>query len=287
MMRTTIGLLGLLACKNEQGLKERAFENIAVTTGDFDEVEASLTRMDIAHTDYEGFINRAVYDPEVNPDGYALKSEQLFAAVNAGVPEIDTYDAVFVNSGTRGLGAYVYNGTEADDSLVTDAASLENIKNYVENGGTLVVSDWAYDLIETLWPDQVDFARDDLTLDDAQCGTSDSVVADVVDDSLVEALGGNQTLEVSYDYSYWTVIDAMAADVTVHLKGDITYHVSGAEGDAAMEDAPLLISFSAGGGQVLFSTFHWRTQRDDVADAILLDLIEGLKTGPSAAEGSI
>ena len=280
-------LMGLAACKNEQGLKERAFENIAVTTGDFDEVEASLTRMDIAHTVYEGFISRAVYDPEVNPDGNALKSEELFTGLVEDVPEIDGYDAVFVNSGTRGLGAYVYNGTDPDDSLVTDAAALENLQNYVENGGTLVVSDWAYDLIEAVWPDEVEWVRDDTVLDDAQRGTSDGVVADVRTDALKEALADNSTLELSYDYTYWTVIEGIAADVTVYLSGDVTYYASGAEGELSLDDSPLLIGFQAGGGHVLYSTFHWRAQRDGVSDAILLALIDGLKTGPSAAEGSI
>lgn len=276
-----------MGCKNEQGLRERAFKNIAVVTGDFDEVEATLTRLDIAHTPYEGFISRAVYDPEINPTGNALKSEALFTAETSGVPEIETYDAVFLNSGTRGLGAYVYNGTDPDDALVTDQTALENVRNYVENGGTLVASDWSYDLLEALWPDEVDFARDDLVLDDAQRGTSADVVADVLDTALVEALDGNQTLELSYDYTYWTVIDAMAADVTVYLSGDITYRASGAEGEVSKEDAPLLIGFNAGGGQVLFSTFHWRAQRNAVSEGILLALIEGLKTGPNAAEGSI
>ena len=277
----------LSACNNEQGLRERAFKNIAVATGDFDEVEATLTRLDIAHTNYEGFIARAVYDPEINPDGNALKTEALFTAESEGVPEIEIYDAVFVNSGTRGLGAFVYNGTEADDGLVTDQTALTHVRDYVENGGTLVVSDWSYDLIEALWPDELDFVRDDLVLDDAQRGTSSSVVADVLDTTLAEALDGNQTLELGYDYTYWSVIDTVAPDVTVYLSGDITYRASGAEGEVAKEDAPLLVGFTAGGGQVLFSTFHWRAQRNAVSEGILLTLIEGLKTGPNAAEGSI
>ena len=32
------------------------------------------------------------------------------------MPTINTYDAVFINSGTRGLGEYVYNGVDSDSA---------------------------------------------------------------------------------------------------------------------------------------------------------------------------
>ena len=61
LLTACLAASALPACNNEQGLRERAFKNIAVATGDFDEVEATLTRLDIAHTNYEGFIARTVY----------------------------------------------------------------------------------------------------------------------------------------------------------------------------------------------------------------------------------
>jgi len=268
-------------CKNEQELKELNFENIAAVTGDFDQVEETLTRLDIATTAYEGYIDRAVYDPSIQPEANSLKSEQLFEdSDDSNVPEISRYEAVFVDSGTRGFGAWVYNGTDADDSLVTNPTVIAHVQDYVTNGGTLIVSDWAYDLVEACWPDAIEFAGEDTELDDAQRGTSDEVTADVLDLDLQDALSGNTTLAVQYDYSYWTAIESVGPETEVYLSGDVTYHKSGAEGDVALLDSPLLVGFQSEGGQVLFSTFHWRAQRSEVSQDILLGLIDGLSAGP-------
>ncbi len=273
-------VLGASGCRNEQTLRELRFEAIAAVTGDFDQVESSLTNLDIAHTPYEGYIDRAVYDPEVQPDAISLKAEQLFQSEDsAGVSEISRYDAVFVNSGVRGLGAYVYNGTETDDSLVTDPTTLEHVRAYVENGGTLVVSDWAYDLVEAIWPDAIEFAGDDAVLDDAQRGTSDSVVATVDTKAIQEQISGNEAVELGFDYTYWTVMESAGPEVTVHMRGDVIYRASASAGDQTLTDVPLLVSFESEGGQVVYSSFHWRAQVGEVAEGTLLGLLEGLNPG--------
>lgn len=273
-------LLWASGCKNEQNLAELHFEAIAAVTGDFDEVEATLTRLDIGNTKYEGYIDRAVYDTEVRPEAISLKAERLFQYEEDGIAEIDRYDAVFVNSGARGFGAWVYNSTAPDNSLVTDAATLEHVRAYVDNGGTLVVSDWAYDLVEAIWPDAIDFARDDAVLDDAQCGTSEAVTATVINADIQQQLLDNPTVELAYDYSYWTVVASVADDVDVHLVGDLSYRESGAVGDVELTGAPLLVSFQTeGGGLVVYSTFHWRAQRAEVTEGVLLALLDGLRPG--------
>ena len=279
-------LLSLLGCKNDQGLRELKFEEIAVATGDFDQVEAALARMDIGYTPYEGYIDRAVYDPEINPAVMSLKSEQLFTGQVDNAAEIGLYDAVFVDSGTRGFGAYVYNGVEADDSLVTNATALEHVQKYVEAGGTLVVSDWAYELIQTLWPSQITFAGDGATLDDAQRGLSNQVIASVLSTAAEEKLDGNTTVDLSFDYSYWTVMTDVGPDVTVYLAGDVDYRASDEEGTAQLVGVPLMVSFEVDGGQVLYTSFHWRAQRAEVTDGLLQAALEGLNPGSANETGT-
>lgn len=279
-------LLSLLGCKNDQGLRELKFEEIAVATGDFDQVEAALARMDIGYTPYEGYIDRAVYDPEINPAVMSLKSEQLFTGQVDNAAEIGLYDAVFVDSGTRGFGAYVYNGVEADDSLVTNATALEHVQKYVEAGGTLVVSDWAYELIQTLWPSQITFAGDGATLDDAQRGLSNQVIASVLSTAAEEKLDGNTTVDLSFDYSYWTVMTDVGPDVTVYLTGDVDYRASDEEGTAQLVGVPLMVSFEVDGGQVLYTSFHWRAQRAEVTDGLLQAALEGLNPGSASETGT-
>lgn len=277
-----LAALVLIGCKNDQGFSEVEFDGIAVVTGDFDYVEETLVRLDIGYTPYEGFISAAVYDPEVKPEGFSLKAEQLFLGEVEGTKEIRLYDAVFVNSGTRGLGAYVYNGVETDDSLVADPAVLANVVEYVEKGGTLVVSDWAYDLVEAAWPDKIDFVRDDLVLDDAQAGTSEQVTATVLDEEIKQELGELDHVELQYDFAHWAAIESVASDVSVLLEGDIVYRVSDSAGDGELAGVPLLVSFEAGKGMVLYSTFHWRAQTGAVAEALVLGALEGLQPGTAS-----
>ena len=272
-------LLCAAGCKNDQGFVELRLENIAVSMGDFDATEDVLTRLDVAHTPYEGFISQAVYDPEIDPDLVSLKVEDLLSRVTDNTPELELYDALFVNSGTRGLGEYVYNGVDPDDGIVSDADMLARVQTFVEDGGALIVSDWGYDLVEALWPDAIDFAHEDTELDAAQTGTSRTGVAAITDETLALELADATAVELQFDYSYWAVVEDVGPDTKVWMTGDVEYRVSDAEGYGTLEGVPLLVSFEAGRGEVVFSSFHWRAQRDEVADTMLQTLLPGMRLG--------
>ena len=202
-MHTSFALLALGACNNDQGFAEMRFDEIAVVTGDFDEVEDFLTRNAIGHTLFEGYIVQSVYDEDANPASIALKAEQLFTASNEnGQAQIHDYDAVIINSGARGFGAWVYNGVDADDGILADSVAMDNFTTYMGRGGVLVASDWAYDLVELAWPSSVEFFGEAEGLDAAQVGSDGVIVARVTDEGLVDALGTDQ-LQLTFDYSHW------------------------------------------------------------------------------------
>jgi hypothetical protein len=267
-------------CKNENGLAELRLDRVAVATGDFDYMEEVLYRLEIAHDPFEGFISQPVYDAELDGASIASKTEELFTGLNDdGEPLMYDYDAVLLNSGTRGFGAYVYNGVETDDSLVDNADAMADLGAVIERGRTLVVSDWAYESIEAAWPDRISFLNEADGHDAAQRGLSEAVTATVVDAELAEDLG-TTTLALDFDFSYWTVIESVASDVTVHLQADeITYRISASEGEGTLQDVPLLVSFDAGNGRVLYSSFHWRAQNADMADRLIQAVVEGLVLG--------
>ena len=270
--------LGLVACKNDQGIAEIGFEKVAIATGDFDEIEDALTRAGVEQELYEGYISQSVYSPDTDPASMTLKMESLFRDTDEdGNPLLFTYDAVFVNSGARGLGAYVYNSVDKDDDLVTDPAVVTTVQDYVGRVRTVVVSDWGYDLVEAAWPDKITFLNEADGLDAAQVGVNEAnptVIADVVNPKLVDALGGDQ-LEVAFDFSHWTVMEDVGDGVDVHLRGDVEYQGANGTGTLRLEDVPLLVSFPMDGGLVIFSSFSWRAQRAAVIDILLGQLIEG------------
>ncbi len=277
----------LVACANDQELKAFSFDDIAIVNGDFDNMNDVLVRLDIGAIEYEGFISNAVYDPELDPEINALKVEGLLVdRADSGRTLMLDYDAVFINSGVRGLGEYVYNGVAADSALVTNETVIQNVKEFVENGRTLVLSDWAGDLVEAVWPEKIEFINENdcgapPCWDSAQVGTSESVDVSIVDEELEqELLTDNITL--GFDFSYWTAMQSVAEDVDVYLRGDIEYRISDGEGYGTLEDVPLLVGFTVDRGRVVFSSFHWRSQNTTQANQLMLYAVEGLNPGPNA-----
>lgn len=281
--------LFLLACKSDQEIQALRWDELALVSGDFDNIAEPLVRLGVGYTEYEGFISQAVYNPEINPDNFQLTVEGLLQGVDdSGSPNMNQYDALFISSGTRGLGEYQYNGVEEDNFLVNDPAVIENLYSFTSKGKSLVVSDWAGDLIEAAWPEQIQFVNEDICSEETcwdvgQMGTSEKVIANVIEPELQSKLGAD-SVSLNFDFSYWSVIQSVGEDVTVHLSGDVEYRISSSEGYGMLENVPLLVSFRAGGGQVIFSSFHWSSQNSTVADIIMLHVAEGLSPKISVSE---
>lgn len=282
---TSMLMFGLMtSCTNENNINSRPINEIAVVAGDFDHMGQTLDSLLLGYSTYEGYICCAAYDPDINPDSNGLKVETLFTGtINDGLgKELFLFDAVFLNSGTRGWGAWEYNGLEPDDGLINDELAMENIREFVDRGGRLVLSDWTYDLVVALWPDKVDFYGDESELDAAQVGILAQINASVPDATLADALG-DDVVSLAYNYSNWSVIESVSDDVTVHVTGDVTYRISASDGYGELTDVPLLVSFPQGAGQVVFSTFHWMAQNPDLAERIMLEVVDGIGRGFSGA----
>lgn len=272
-------LLLSLGCPTENEFLAKPFESIAVVSGDFDNMEQSLDRLEVAYQLYDGFICCAAYDPDIDPEVIALESETLFTGkLDSGGTELGVHDALFVNSGARGFGRIRYNGLEADDSLVSDEEVLLAVLDFVSRGRTLVVSDWSYDLVERSWPDKIEFYGDDEVLDDAQAGNPGRITGRITEDLLKVNMGGD-TVSLDYNFSNWSVIESVGEGVTVYVRGDIEYRISETEGYGTLEQVPLLVGFTHGSGQVLLSTFHWNSQSAGVTDTMLTTILERLDPG--------
>lgn len=285
-----LALLALAGC-SENNLSEVRYDAIAVVLGDFDNVGDTLTTSTIGWTAYDGFIVQATYQPEEDRQRRGEMALTVEGLLTDTVGELDLagYNAVFVNSGTRGLNRVVYNDQlEPDDALIADAENLQKTCDFVEGGGTLVVSDWAYDLVEFCWPEAIEFYGDDTAVDAAQVGVaSGDTIAAVTDPTLVEALGTSVSL--AYNYTAWAVIEGVAPDTEVLLRGNIEYQPSASELYEPLADAPLMVRFRPNRGQVVFSTYHWGAQVPSVTTELLLGSVEGLNPGDgsesSAAAG--
>lgn len=281
MRSTSLALAALAAlagaCGNETTVNFRDVDKIAVTVGDFDDVQAPFDRMVVPTTRYDGIISTATWvedeDEFVAP---SLNVEGLF--LSDSNDEFREYGAVFVASGTRGLGGREYNSLQPDDQLVASEEAMDNAEAFVSTGGVLWLTDWAYDIVPRTFPDKIDFLGDEDVLDAAQRGDiDDRVQARVVDERLAEALGTEQ-LSLKYNFSNWAVIEDVAddGDVKVWLRGDVTYRDEDGEGTQTLTDVPLLVSVQIPNerqGELVFSTFHLDAQNSAVIETLLTTIV--------------
>ena len=278
-LMTTVSLSVLATGCIDNTITQQPIREIAVITGDFDHMSESLDRMLLPYTEYEGFICCASYDSTVDPDANTLKAEGLLTGESAEqAREIFIYDAVFMNSGSRGWGAFEYNGVGEDDHFLKDPIALQNLEDFVNQGGSLILTDWTYDLIEALWPEKVTFYGGEEESDAAQVGLLGTVEAQIADPVLAAKLG-QDTVNMAFNFSNWSVIESVAEDVDVYLTGDVNYRISASEGTGTLNEIPLLISFDQGAGQVVFASFHWAAQTPELGQTLMTEIISGLNAG--------
>jgi hypothetical protein len=235
--------------------------SVAVTAGDFDDVQTPFDRMVVNSEAYEGLIASATWDDDYEAANHALKVEDLIGPGN----DIARHGLVVFASGTRGFGNRSYAGLEADDRFLVDPDARARVQARVATQGTVMLTDWTYDLAEQIWPDSVDYAGDDDVFDAAQIGPLGDITARVTDDRLADALG-TDVIVLRYDFSNWAVIEDVDADATVWLRGDI----------GELSNVPLLVSFrpeGADGGTVVVATFHLDAQTPDVTDEVLRTVV--------------
>ena len=282
MQPTVLGLVVLGAGCSDQEFLVRLNNSVAVTVGDFDEVAAPLNRMVVKHTDYDGVISTTTWDTSYTGNS-ALTVEGLFGDLS----EMMQHDAIFVASGTRGLGDRQYNGLSEDNQIVASEDAVQNVRDFVERGNTLLVTDWGYDLVEAVWPDYVTFSGEDMGLDAAQRGGEGNIQGLVTDDVLATAIE-TDSIELAYNFSNWAVIESVREDVRVLMRGDVSYLDDNGVGTVSLSEVPLLIQFEPPGGlggQVVFSTFHMDAQNAFVVDETLRTVVGRFKEDDPEAQG--
>jgi hypothetical protein len=230
------------ACNGTPELK------FAVITGAYDELEPLLAAA--------GMTGARVID------GQAGNEIVDFLTDPAAMAE---YDVVFFDGGHKEDGVVYGDGPVA---LVR-----QTVEAYVEAGGVVFASDWAYDVVEQIWPAEVEFYGDDAVPDDAQVGDVGVVNATIVDADLGAVLGTDE-VDVTYDLPVWPIVESAKNDVTVYLEGDAPWRVGLESG--VVRDAPLLLGFDDGDGRVLFTTYRNTANDDDAMIGVLLTLVSAL-----------
>lgn len=161
---------------------------------------------------------------------------------------LSQYDIVLLNCGL------------SDSDFIADAGNAaimrDNLRQFVEDGGSVYGSDWAYNVVEMTFPEYIDFYGDDASAHTAKKGyPSDSVIGSVVDVPLATALGTNQ-LELHYPLGAWVIMESVAPQVRVYIRGDAPWSNTGFFQGGSLSNVPHTVSFSSGEGKVVYTSFH-------------------------------
>ena len=143
------------------------------------------------------------------------------------------------------------------------------LRTYVESGHSLYISDWAYGVMEWLYPEVLDFYGEDATPGDAKHGDAEQVLASIGDETLAKLVG--RFVGITYDLPAWAVMlgleqtDGGTAPYPVDVLATGTVHVGAQE----FADVPLAVRVHIGEGAIVYTTFHNEAQLDPTVLSIL------------------
>jgi hypothetical protein len=231
---------------------DRRSARIAVLTGVFDSYESVLESLGVTYSLFEG--DSASPSSTRNGQNLLLNPDSL-----------QDYDILIINSGE-------WYRLFRDPTRAADLTRMtNNIIYFVEEGGSLYVSDWAYYWIERTYPDRVDFFGDDSVEGPACIGSQSSDLAVSVDSDLFQSLLGQTDTTISFSWPAWAAMaEAHPGKTTVHLSAPLAPLDNG----QTLSDAPMVISFqpTPTSGTVFFSSFN-ANANDELMDRVLRFLI--------------
>jgi len=185
--------------------------------------------------------------------------------------KMSEYDIIFFNCGMP------MNWLEERGNITS------NIKEYVENGGSVYASDWAHAIVEATFPYAIDFHGDDEHLnpneleyeahDHPYVGAEGHIHAEILDPIMAGAIGSTHA-NLFYDLASWVLPSAAGPGSSIMLQGSAYYYTQTGYQDLET-NAPLAIQFSAG-GSVIYTSFHNEHQMTQDMEAALKEMILSL-----------
>ena len=176
------------------------------------------------------------------------------------------YDIIFFNCGIS-------------DSWIDMEREIikENIRSFVQNGGSIYVSDWAWFFVELPFPAKIDFYGDDLEYRAPMVGREGSVSANVIDITM-QAIIGAVGADINFDLPMWVVMQGVGPGVSPLLEA--TVQAADLFGSfTTLSSVPIAARFDVGesGGRVIYTAFHnehaaTTLDMTDILEEIILSL---------------
>lgn len=237
-----------------------------VIEGLYDRMEDILAKMGM------GQLNMTNYQLIPGTETFTLLDDMTPLFMDAdldGTADLFQYDVVFINCGQ-------INEME----ILANAAYRQVLADYVNQGGVLYVTDQAYDFVEQVFPDYIDYLGDDAvpentpeTMDIAELGRGEINVNASVNDSLLAqwlatvsctdgpCLNADGTVPIAGFLGAWAVFNgshpAQTANVTTWAAGLVDwFDVQNPAEPFVQGVKPLTVTLRIGSGKVLYSSYH-------------------------------
>lgn len=253
-----------------------AAASMALVTGFYDHMENVLAKSGFGELDVDGSLVLGseqfdIFDGTDELDESYPRFSALFENnPDTGKATIYDYDIVFINCGAEEYPDAFEGAVSPNDESV-----VATLRDYVQKGGRLYATDWAYDFIEQAFPEFLDFYGDDTpasqpeSLDVAQVGEGGIVLdnAQILDNDLQvflanstcsdrpggDCLSMNGGLYIEGFLDGWAILDgahAGVSGVSLYTQGEV------ATDDGEIFVKPLTASFAFGTGYVFYSSYH-------------------------------
>ncbi len=220
-------------------------DTIAMTVYDgHDSVEQVLARL--------GYTDVLVVDTHHESGEHDENTPSWLVEAFGVYDDFSSNDILFINCGPHEWA--VDNADPGDLETV-----LTNLRRFVEDGGSLYLSDWAYDLFELLYPDAVDWYGDDDVRNDAERGVAQDFLAFVQDEELASLIGNGQAF-LKYDFSRIALPQELGGGANPLMTASIQYEDD--DGNVlTLDDVPVLLEFLPVAlvddpGRIIYTTFH-------------------------------
>ena len=222
------------ACFDQEDAK------IAVVSGDWDDIGGILKGLQIEYDAYNG------------EDNF-----QETVGLLSDLEKLKEYDIIFFNC-----------GADHEDILLgaSSQAMITNLQMFVDQGGSVYASDYAFVYVEWPWPSAINFVGGDMNTSGPKMGVPGPLQATVTDPALIGWLG-KQSVSLNYDLPAWVAVESVPAATETHIIGSPLFVGTG---------VPLMVSHTQGQGKVLYTTFHNEPQVTDDMVKILQFLVFSL-----------
>ncbi len=256
---------------------------MAVVTGEYDSIEDVLAKL--------GFGQLENGRLKLGTEKFTLYNGEPYSSMLGGQNYLDV-NALFNDSDKNGKAdifdySIVFFNCGLDDQLITlDPVKVATLKAYVEAGGRIYASDWAYNLVEQAFPAYIDFMGSDNTLASepefdsvAKLGMGDifsNAEVDGVLKSWLQAVTcqdgpcvqADGKVKIEGFIGGWVVMNGghAGASVKTWVSGPVTFEDSLDAANTVTANKPLTMSFQAGLGRVTFTSYH---NEASIGDAML------------------